>query len=68
MPITINIEKDPLYLRGLKKGLEEGIERKAKEDVINLYRELSLPPERIAKILKVSEQKVKQWLNEEGLL
>ena len=61
MPITIiDVEKDPLYLRGMEK--------KAKEDVINLYKELSLPPERIAKVLKLPKEKVLKWLKEEGLL
>jgi len=30
MPITIDLEKDPLFL--------EGMEKKAREDVINLYK------------------------------
>ena len=62
MPITV--EKHPLFL----EGLEKGVEQKAHEDVINLYKELKLPSERIAKVLKVSLEKVKKWLKEEGLL
>ena len=60
MPITIDVEKDPLFLKG--------VEKKAREDVINLYKELNLPPEKIAKILRVPLEKVKKWLKEEGLL
>jgi predicted transposase YdaD len=76
MPITIDIERDPLYLKGLKKGLEEGIEKglkegiekKAKQDVINLYKRLNLPPKQIAEILELPKEKVIKWLTEEGLL
>jgi len=60
MPITIDIEKDPLFLKGVEKGLEKA----KKEDVINLYKELKLPPEQIAKILKVSVDKVRKWIKE----
>ena len=69
MPITIiDVEKDPLYLRGVKKGLKKGLEQKAREDVINLYRNLKLPPEQIAKGLNLPLEKVLKWLKEEGLL
>jgi hypothetical protein len=47
IPITIEVEKDPLYL----EGLEKGVEKTKREDVINLYKELKLPPQKIAKIL-----------------
>ncbi len=60
MPITIDLEKDPLFLQGMEK--------KAREDVINLYKELNLSPEKIAKVLKLPLEKVKKWLKEEGLL
>ncbi|GAB6066271.1 hypothetical protein JCM9492_13640 [Aquifex pyrophilus] len=60
MPITIDIEKDPLY--------KEGVEKAKREDAINLYRELGLSPERIAKVLKVEKEKVLKWLKEEGLI
>ena len=64
MPITIEVEKDPLY----KEGLQKGLELKAKEDAINLYKELKLPVETIAKVLKVSKEKVEKWLKEAKLL
>ncbi len=77
MPITvIDVEKDPLYLKGVKKGkeeglkegLERGLEQKAKEDVIKLRRKLKLSPEQIAEILDLPVEKVVKWLKEEGLL
>ncbi len=64
MPITIDLEKDPLFLEGMERGLE----KKAREDVINLYKATRWSPEKIAEILKVSPEKVKKWLKEEGLL
>ena len=68
MPITIEVEKDPLYREGLQKGLEQGLELKAKEDAINLYKETKWPVEKIAKILNVSKEKVEKWLKEAKLL
>jgi DNA-binding transcriptional regulator YiaG len=44
----------------------EGVEKTKRKDVINLYKELKLSPQKIAKILNVPEEKVKQWLKEEG--
>ena len=64
MPSTIDLEKDPLFLKGVEKGLE----KKAREDAINLYKATGWTPERIAEILKVPPEKVKNWLKEEGLL
>jgi len=60
MPITIEVEKDPLY--------REGLEKAKKEDAINLYKELKLPVETIAKVLNVSKEKVEKWLKEVKLL
>jgi len=60
MPITIDLEKDPLFL--------EGVEKTKREDVINLYKATRWSPEKIAEILKVSPEKVKKWLKEEKLL
>ncbi len=68
MPLVIDLRKHPLYQDGLKEGLEKGLEQKAKEDTISLYKELKLPPEKIAKVLKLPLEKVKKWLKEEGLL
>ena len=71
MPLTITEEmmkQDPFFQEGLEKGLKEGLEKgkleAKKEDILNLYRELQLPPEKIAKILKVSEDFVRKVLSE----
>ena len=79
MPIKVeieNIEKDPMYIigekKGLKKGIEkgvkEGIEKKEREDIIRLFKELKLSPNKIAKGLKIPVSKVKKILKEEKLL
>jgi len=60
MPITFDVREHPLF--------KEGMELKAKEDAINLYRELKLPIETIARVLKVDPQKVVKWLKEANLL
>jgi len=44
------------------------LEKTKRENVINLYKATRWSPERIAEILKVSSEKVKKWLKEEGLL
>jgi len=54
MPLTITremMEKDPFF--------QEGKLEAQKEAILNLYRELNLSPEKIAKILKVPEELVK---------
>ena len=56
MTITIDLEKDPLYLQAKK------------EVAINLYKTTQWSIEKIAQIVKVSTQRVEQWLREEGLL
>ena len=56
MTITIDLEKDPLYLQAKK------------EVAINLYKTTQWSIEKIAQIVKVSPQRVEQWLREEGLL
>jgi hypothetical protein len=60
MPITIEVEKDPLYLKGVEKA--------KREDVIRLYKATQWNTKKIAEVLNVPEGKVKQWLREEGLL
>jgi len=60
MPITIDLEKDPFYL--------EGVERTKREDAINLYKKLHLSIEEIANALEIPLEKVRTWLQEEGLL
>jgi predicted transposase YdaD len=59
MPLTITeemIKQDPFFQEGLERGKLEA----KKEDILNLYRELKLSPEQIAKVLKVSEKFVKE--------
>jgi len=65
MPLTITeemIRNDPFF----KKGKEET----KKEDILNLYKELNLEPEKIAKILKVPvdfvEKVIKEAYSEKG--
>ncbi|HIP42533.1 MAG TPA: hypothetical protein EYG91_01150 [Aquifex aeolicus] len=64
MPITIDLEEHPLY----KKGLEKRLEKAKKEDAIRLYKETKWTPEKIAKILNISEEKVIRYLKEENLI
>ncbi len=61
MPITITEEmmkQDPFFQEGLERGKLEA----KKEDINNLHRELQLPPEKIAKVLKVPVEFVKEVL------
>ncbi|WP_283400260.1 hypothetical protein [Desulfurobacterium pacificum] len=61
MPLTITEEmmkQDPFFQKGKLEA--------KKEDIINLYRELNLPPEKIAKVLKVQEEFVKEVLKKES--
>jgi len=63
MPLTITEEmmkQDPFFQEGLEKGKLEA----QREAILNLYRELQLPPEKIAKVLKVSEDFVRKVLSE----
>jgi len=73
MPLTITeemIKQDPFFQEGLERGIKEGIEKgkleAKKEDILNLYKELNLPPEKIAKVLKVSEDFVKEVIEKEN--
>jgi hypothetical protein len=69
---TMGLVIDPetnLYLKQLvEKGKKEGRSEAQKEAILNLYRELQLPPEKIAKVLKVSKEFVKEVLSEAGEL
>jgi len=59
MPLTITEEmmkQDPFF----QEGLERGKLKAQREAILNLYKELNLPPEKIAKVLKVSEDFVKE--------
>ena len=64
MPLIIDketIERHPLYKDGIEKGKLEA----KKENILSLYNELKLKPERIAKILKVPLSFVKEVLKVE---
>ena len=55
MPLTITdeiLKKDPFFQKGKLEA--------KKEDILNLYRELKLSPKQIAKVLKVSEEFVRE--------
>jgi hypothetical protein len=69
MPLTITeemIKQDPFFQEGLERGIEKGKLEAKKEDILNLYRELNLSPEQIAKVLKVSEEFVKEVISAEN--
>ena len=68
MPITIDLEEHPLLKESLERKFKEGLEKAKKEDAINLYRELKLSPEKIAKILNIPEEKVIRFLKKEKLI
>jgi hypothetical protein len=61
LPLTITremMEKDPFF--------QEGKLEAKKEDILNLYKELNLPAEKIAKVLKVPEEFVKEVIKKEN--
>jgi predicted transposase/invertase (TIGR01784 family) len=63
MPFTITeetIKQDPFFQEGLERGIKKGKLEAQKEAILNLYKELNLPAEKIAKILKVPEEFVKE--------
>lgn len=76
MGLTYNITEDFLYQQGLEKGLERGIEtglergiekgleRGRKELILEMLKDGSLPPEKIAALTKVSAEYVKQAAKE----
>jgi len=53
------MKKDPFFRKGFERGKLEA----RKEVILNLHRELHLPPEKIARILEVSEEFVREVLN-----
>jgi len=68
MPITFDVREHPLFKEGVELGIEKGVELKAKQDAVNLYKETKWSVEKIARILQVDPQKVEKWLREENLL
>ncbi len=63
MPIRIDTED----LKGTW-FYEVGREESKREDVVRLYKKLSLSPEKIAEVLDIPERKVRKILREAGLL
>ena len=78
MPLTITEEmmkQDPFFQKGLERGIKEGLKRGIKEGkleaqkeaILNLYKKLNLPPEKIAEVLSIPEDFVKEVLKKENL-
>lgn len=65
---TIGLVINPETNIYLKQLVEKGELEAKKEDILSLYKELHLPSERIARILKVSEEFAKEVLSEAGEL
>ncbi len=71
MPLVITEEmakQDPFYDLGYKKGKEEGKEEAKKEIAKNMYFELKMPIEQIAKVLKVPTEFVEKVIKEKDEL
>jgi len=69
MPLTITeemIKQDPFFQEGLERGIKKGKLEAQREAILNLYKELNLPAEKIAKILKVPEEFVKEVIKKEN--
>ena len=61
LPLMINreiMEQDPFF--------QEGKLEAQREAILNLYKELNLPAEKIARVLKVPEKFVKEVIEEEN--
>ncbi len=68
MPIRIDPEKVKETDWFYHLGEEKGKEKKLREDVIKMFKNLKLSPEQISKGLEVPLEKVRQILKEEGLI
>lgn len=64
MPIHYNIETDELYVEGIEKGIDIGIEKgilqKSEESVTNLLKKQQSTVTEIADLLNVTEEFVLQ--------
>jgi len=61
LPLMVNreiMEQDPFFQEGKREAQREAI--------LNLYKELNLPAEKIARVLKVPEKFVKEVIEEEN--
>ena len=63
MPISYNVEKDGLYLRGVEKGIQKGIEKGIAQSVWNFYNG-GFSIQVIAKNLNLSIQQVEQYIQD----
>ena len=59
--LTVDIEKLPSFKRGLQQGIEEGIRETMKLSV-KAFHSLGYEVEKIAKLLNLTEQEVKEYL------
>jgi len=65
MPLTITEEmmkQDPLFQEGLERGKLEA----QREAILNLHRKLNLSPEKIAEVLSIPEDFVKEVIEKEN--
>ena len=64
--LTVDIEKLPSFNRGLKKGIQEGIE-KGKHETLKLsvkaFYSVGYDAKQISTLLYISEDEVKAYLN-----
>jgi len=61
--VPLTITERIIIQKGFERGVKKGkLEAKGK-NVINPHRELQLPPRKTAKVLKVSEEFVREVLN-----
>ena len=67
MPITIDLKNDPYYQEGITKGIQEGlqkgIQKAMKQSIKGVYL-IEKDPKKIAQILNVDENFVKETLKE----
>ena len=72
MPVTIDVEKDYLYLqgqqKGVKQGMQEGVSLRDQQLAALYFKEDKMPIMQIVKLLRLPIQKVEEILRKSGLL
>jgi len=63
MPVTYNIEKDGLFLKGVKRGEKKGIEKGLIKTIL-FCDKIGMSPNEIANEFEIDIAKVLQVLNE----
>jgi hypothetical protein len=63
MPIHIDIETDTLYIRGTEKGMEKGVEKERRQNVLNLWRN-NIDPSMISNLLNLSIEQIEDIIAE----